>query len=215
MGKLVPSDDTKISLERKLRLYESQLPGSRGEKYLEARGITSAGQSFFRLGFVQDPEPEDVAARGRISIPYLTATGCVGIKYRAIDDSPKKYLNNPGFYANRMFNPLFLTSRHRTIYICEGEIDTITLAQFRVPAVGFPGSGTFDTRLWRVFRNRRVIVLADDDEAGNKLANRILTAVDSSANIVMEGHDVNSFYTLNGKDELFRKIGWDDREDSG
>lgn len=212
MAIIVPSRDTKISLDRKLRLYEDQLKGSRGEKYLEARGITSEGQSYFRLGFVEQSEPDDAHLRGRVSIPYLTATGCVGIKYRAIDDSEPRYLYTPGFYAKRFYNPLFLTSKHRKVYLCEGEIDTITLAQFGVPAVGLPGADTFDTRLWRALRNRYVVVLADgdDDGAGKRLGTQILTSVEGSAMILMEGHDVNSFYTLYGRDELLRKIGWND-----
>jgi DNA primase len=210
MGKIVPSLDMKRLLERKVQLYKNQMTDSRGEKYLEARGITKEAQNYFHLGFVNQSEPSDEQYRGRVSIPYILPGGVVGIKYRAIDDSEPKYMSSSGFYAKRVYAPIFLTPKHRKVYVCEGEIDAITLAQFSIPAVALPGVDTWEPRMYRMFRNRFIVVLADgdDDGQGQKFASKILTAVDESATILMEGHDVNSYYTLNGKQSLLEKIGW-------
>lgn len=209
MAKIVPSLDTKRLLERKARLYHDQLEGSRGQKYLEARGITRKVQNSFQLGFVQNNESDDYHLRGRISIPYFLRHGVVGIKYRSIDDSEPKYLSNSGFYAKRFYmSPL--TSGDTTVYLCEGELDCITLAQLGVPAVAVPGVENLDVRLWRAFRNRHVVVVADgdDDGQGRKFADKVLTLLDDSAMILMEGHDVNSYFTLHGEEKLLQKIGW-------
>lgn len=207
---LVPSNDMKRLWDRKAQLYHNQFQGSRGELYLLSRGITKEAANSFQIGFVENPEPDDQHLKGRISIPYITQSGVVGIKYRAIDDTEPKYLSSPGFYAKRFFNVGCLTSRNRKIYICEGETDAITVAQLGVPAVALPGAETWEPRMFRVLRNRFCVVLADgdDDGQGKRMADKILSNVDESIMIVMEGHDVNSFFNLCGEKNLLKKIGW-------
>ena len=60
--------------------------------YLQARGITQEVANTFRLGSVVEPSASHEHALHRLSIPYLTPAGCVGIKFRAIDQTTPKYL---------------------------------------------------------------------------------------------------------------------------
>ena len=54
--------------------------------YLEARGITQAIAAKYLLGSVVEPSAGHEHSVGRLSIPYLTPTGVVGMKFRTIDD---------------------------------------------------------------------------------------------------------------------------------
>lgn len=209
---LVPSESIKESLERTTTLYQQQLLETpEGSDYLNLRGITPWATAYFRLGFVKDPQPTDTHLRNRLAIPYITKSGIVGIKYRATeDDQNPKYVANTGFTAKRIFNPLFLTANHRKVYLCEGELDCITLIQLGIPSVGVPGVHNWDDRASRVFRNRSVVIAADGDDKGQgKLfAERVATGIDDCSIIILDGHDVNSFYLSNGPEELKGILGW-------
>lgn len=207
---LVPSNDTKALLEKATAEYQSQLPGSLGERYLTARGITKEAVRSFRLGFLERPLPEDRHLRNRISIPYITAGGIVGIKYRSISDLDPKYKSNVGFESKRIFNPMALNSKHRKVYVCEGEIDCITLVQIGLPAVAIPGVSNWDRRASRAFRNRRVIVAADGDDVGQGLefAKTVTTDCEDSGYVLLEGNDVNSLFLSDGAERLKEVLGW-------
>jgi DNA primase len=155
--------------------------------------------------------------RGRLTIPYIVGDSVVGIKYRTLDENPDgfKYISSVGFAAKRIFNPNILKKLHSKIYVCEGEIDAITLAQLGVPAIAIPGAENWNPVAARALRNRRVVVLADGDgkpgkgaAAGRRLADQILTAVDDAGKIVMEGTDVNEYFNTHGAEKLLEYIGW-------
>jgi DNA primase len=164
---------------------------------------------------VVDPLPEDGHFRNRVSIPYITRGGVVGIKYRCIDGtSNSKYKSNEGFYAKRVFNPLSLDSIHRKVYICEGEIDAITLAQLGIPAVAVPGVHNWDPRSAALFRNRRVIIPADGDDngQGREFAERLGRDIEVCNFVVIQDGDVNSLFVKEGAEKLMAVIGWEPRK---
>ena len=72
------------------RYYNNLTP--QAVSYLRGRGITKEAASLFRLGSVVEPSAGHEHAIGRLSIPYITPAGVVGIKFRAIDDTTPKYL---------------------------------------------------------------------------------------------------------------------------
>lgn len=209
---LVPSRDTKRLLEEYTSQYEASLPESLGEIYLSQRGITKEAQAYFRLGFVKDPEPAQRDYSGTVSIPYITSSGdIVGLKYRRLDDAKPKYLSSLGFEARRIFNPLSLAERHRRIYITEGEVDAITLWLVGIPAVAVPGANAWSPSSARALRNRQIVVLADGDDKrgeGYKLGKQIASSIEDTSIVLMRDSDVNKFYLDNGKEELYRYIGW-------
>jgi len=208
---LVPPRDTKKLLEQFTSQYERSLRGSPGESYLQQRGITSEVQSCFRLGFVDDPIPEQRAYQGSLAIPYITTNNdIVGIKYRWLDDRKPKYTSSLGFEARRIFNPFILTRKYRKIYITEGEFDTIVLRQLGVPAVAIPGANAWSAASSRALRNRRLVILADGDDSGEgyKLGKQITKDVEDSSIILMKDTDVNQYYLDHGKDKLLEYIGW-------
>lgn len=215
MSGVVPSRDIRNSLERLTRKYQDDILSSPAEKYLRERGITKEAQDFFRFGFVINPEPEERIYNKRLSIPYIIGDSIVGIKYRTISDYGEKYLSSNGFYAQRIFNPNILRDLHPKVYVTEGELDTVTLWQLGIPAIAIPGVNNWNAVNPRILRNRHIVVLADGDDKegqGMKLGKKILTSVDGSAIVKMEGTDVNQFYMDHGADALMEYIGWKKRD---
>jgi len=199
------SDFTKRGLVEKLEHYEKQFPGSPGEKYITERGLSSETARFFRLGWTGDPLPEDRHLSDRVAIPYLRQVGPTAVRYRAIrENQTPKIQGIAGIPAKQLFNAGALWSTE-TLFICEGEIDAMTVHQMGLPAVGVAGVSNWDKAWFRVFTNHRCVVLADNDDngQGQGLAEEIQKTIrDCSTLVLPSGHDVNSFYTEVGEDAL-------------
>lgn len=206
----VPSQAAKEALLEASLDYASQLPGSPAEEYLiDTRGLTGEVIEQFQLGFVGEPHPGDDIFKGRISIPFLTKTGPVAAQYRNTGNHEPRFLSRGS--TARPFNVSVLLHPHRRVYICEGMVDTMTVATLGAPAVGFPGVDTWGSSpvFPRAFRNRKVVVLAQGDDDGQSMtfANKILRDVEDCDVILFEGEDVNSFYIKYGHQKLREKIG--------
>lgn len=216
---LVPQTSLRRLLERATGQYEASLEGSYVSLYLENRGITKEIQKKFRLGYVESPLPGHETYAGRMSIPYLTRAGVVDIRYRRVpsDGNPEtavfgnKYESMPGA-ESRPYNTLALSRPESFVVICEGEPDTWTADMAGIPAVGFPGSDSWKKLHFRMFRYRRVAILADNDDggAGAKFARKVAEDINGAVIISMPpGHDVNSFVQAEGIGALRKKVGLD------
>lgn len=143
----------------------------------------------------------------RISIPYLTPGGVVSMRYRVIGDASPKYLGRHG-ESPRPYNVGALESNSPTIYLTEGELDAIMATSIGLPAVGIPGTDTWKNMFARLFRFRRVVVLADGDEPGKKFAEKVALHIDGCKIISMPPKDdVNSTLQRLGPEGLRDLIG--------
>lgn len=214
---LVPSNSTRKLLDRATTEYHESLPGSDGELYLKNRCLTSEVMSKFRLGYVENPLPGHEKYRGKIAIPYITSSGVVDIRFRAVpaggDPLGKvvgaKILTMPGSEA-RPYNTLALGRPEQFICITEGEPDTWSVDMAGIPAVGFPGVKSWQKLYWRMFRYRRVAVLAQSDDKGESVtfAETVSTSIPGCVIITApEGHDWNSFLMESGIEALRKKVG--------
>jgi len=199
-------------LGRRLLEYEEQRREStEANDYLSKRGITKEARDYFRIGFVAKPvTPADNMFAGRLVIPYLTVSGPVAMKFRRVtDDESAKYLNFRGSNMLRPFNPTSLMSSPETVYVCEGEIDTITMHIIGLPAIGFGGT---DLVPWpeteKFIAGRKVVVCQDGDDtgAGKRFAERMARLTGDGRIVVFDGTDVNGYYQMNGGDALKRKV---------
>lgn len=203
MSSKPPSPFMRTSLEEATSTYEAQMT-TEAREYLQGRGLTNGTVESFRLGYVADPLVGHEGMKGRISIPYLTASGVVSLRYRSIANQEPKYLQWKGVTAKKLFNPMALQTTD-PIFICEGEFDAMIATQCGLNAVGIAGVNNWNNNWWRVFRNFRVAVLADNDDKGQGLglANEIDACLSDVVTILMpDGHDVNSFVVEQGKDAL-------------
>jgi len=208
---LVPPESSKRLLNEASESYEAQLSGSPAEEYLiEDRGLSIDILRFFQIGFCGKPEPGDDMYRGMISIPFVTVTGVVAIQFRqphVVPKGGKRFLNRGS--TQRIYNPMVLLEPHRTVYLCEGPVDTMTVAELDLPSFGIAGVDNWLPKFARALRNRRVVVLADGDDErgqGKNFAARVATDVDECATILFEGEDVNSYAVKYGLDALREKI---------
>lgn len=175
--------------------------------YLEGRGISKEVANLYQLGSVEEPSVGHEMAVGRLSIPYLTPAGAVGIKFRAIDNSTPKYLWPTGQKIG-LFNVLDLHKHSDTIAICEGEIDTIILSGVvGVPAVGVAGVSQWKPWFPKLFESySRILIFADNDvkedgrNPGQELAKRIKEDLDQATVVHLpDNQDVNDIWLEYGK----------------
>ena len=176
--------------------------------YLEARGITREVADTYLLGSVVEPSAGHEHATGRLSIPYLTPAGCVGIKFRSIDQATPKYLWPTGQKIG-LFNVNDLHTFSDTIAICEGEIDTIVLSGIvGMPAVGVAGVSQWKPHFPKLFEAyRRILIFADNDikedgrNPGQELAKRIKEDLQHAQIVHLpDNTDVNDVLLTYGKD---------------
>lgn len=177
-------------------------------EYLRTRNLSVAEVQRFHLGVVKDALPGHEQYLNRLAIPYVTPSGIVDIRFRALDNSEPKYMGMPGAKTS-MFNAQTVLTASDYICVTEGEIDCITVStKTNHPAVGIPGANN-----WKPFYSKilddfdTVIVLADGDSAGMDFGKKISREL-SNVNIVQmpEGHDVNSIVMLEGVEFINDKI---------
>lgn len=201
--------DIKRFLGRATEEYHKTLKDdAEGLAYLRDRGISSEAADYFQLGIVREPLPGHENFLNRLSFPYLTPTGVTTIRFRVLGDpgEKSKFLSISGDTA-RIYNTRALL-KAREIYICEGETDVIAAYQAERPAVGLPGvtSWAKSARIFsRIFANRRVTVLADNDDHGEGMqyAQDIYKSLGGCGIILMpKGHDVSSLVRAQGAQAL-------------
>lgn len=204
-------ESTKELLAERSMEYARQLPGSPGERWLLSRGITKTAMDFFALGYVETPMKGDRMHQGRVVIPYFTRTGVVALRSTSIPDPDggrpePKYLPWMTGDVSRPFNVTSLGFNDE-VYVCEGEMDTITAWQCGLPAVGIPGVQNWKDVYRPLFRYRRVTILADNDDSGqgHDFAKTVAGKLGNCQIVMMpKGHDVNSYYSEVGG-EVFKK----------
>lgn len=184
--------------------------------YLTARGINGHIAKATRLGYVADPLPGHEQYKGRIAIPYLTPAGVVDVRYRCgeqhkcSDLHHPKYLSMPG-HKPRLYNTQAVLDAGDTIAITEGEFDALIVTyRLGIPAVGVPGAQAWDTYYSRIFADfQDVLVFADADDAGTKLAEHITETV-PHANILTlpDGLDVTDLYLQRGVEATLDACGY-------
>jgi DNA primase len=178
------------------------------QEYLAARGLSSEIARRAGLGVVHDPHTGHDQMSGRLSIPYITTTGVVDIRFRSLDGSDPKYLGLPGARTH-MFNVRAVSEADDYIAVCEGELDAITLHfAVGIPAVGIPGASNWKTHYRRLLQDfEKVFVFADGDKAGNDFARHLAREVQGVVIINMpEGEDVNSMYLKEGSNYFMEKV---------
>lgn len=173
--------EQRASLEEAVSLYEQHR--SQVDGYLRERGFDPATVERFRLGYVHSPIRGHERMVGRLAIPAIGPKGNVySIRFRALDDSEPKYLGLPGI-PTRLFNVRAIAQARDVIAINEGELDAMSVEQAGVPAVGVVGVTNWKPHFPRLFEGLRVLVIGDNDEAGQAFVKRVLTELP-------EGHAV-------------------------
>jgi len=178
------------------------------EDYLKQRGIPLEVARLARLGVVAEPEVGHEAFVGRLSIPYITKTGVVDLRFRSLNPAVEpKYMGLTGV-ETKMYNVLDVDKANDIIGVCEGELDTLTMsACVGIPCVGVPGANSWKKHYTRLLADfQRVFVFADGDQPGTEFARSLARELPVTIVQMPDGGDVNSVYVSEGADFILRKV---------
>jgi DNA primase len=179
------------------------------EEYLLSRQLSVEEARVFHLGVVEDPLPGHEAYIGRLAIPYITPSGVVDIRFRAMHNEDPKYMGLVGAKTT-MFNTQACFVADRYICVTEGEFDCIMMSVKTMhPTIGIPGANNWKPHYAKILDDfETVIVLADGDAAGLEFGKKISREL-GNVNIVSmpEGEDVNSIMIKRGSDWIDERIG--------
>ena len=176
--------------------------------YLSSRQLSVEEANIFHLGVVDDPLPGHEAYKGRISIPYITPSGVVDIRFRSISNEDPKYMGLVGAKTT-MFNTKACFVADKYICVTEGEFDCIMMGvKTQHPTIGIPGANNWKPHYAKILDDFEiVIVLADGDAAGLEFGKKISREL-GNVNIISmpEGEDVNSMMVKRGSEWVDERI---------
>ena len=137
------------------------------------RGISASTLS--RAGCYVDDD-------GWFCMPYLTVSGKEWYvkKRNPVANAKPKYLPDRRNHGTHLYNPFNCGPNVDEVWFVEGELDTLTLLDLGVSAVGYPGTasaveadgGRFRREWYRLFEFAQVVVAAEADVEEAKRAVR-------------------------------------------
>ena len=167
----VPFDELVIS-----RLHDNLINSGRALDYFNSRKINIGSCKKFYLGY---SEKQDM-----VTVPVHSPDGMpIGFVGRSVEG--KEFKNTPGLPKSKT---LFNLNRVKTadrVYVVESSFDAIRLDQVGFPAVATLGANVSNTQielLQKYFNN--IIVIADNDEAGGNMKERILERLGSRVSVI-------------------------------
>ena len=137
----------------------------------------------------------------RLILPYLDSENHpLHFQARATDyETTPKELSLRGTIPVP-YNRKVLDGLAGVVYLCEGPIDTLTLIERRIPAVGVPGVSHLKADWIPLFTNKRVCVCFDKDEAGKAATVKVIEAFKSQGidafalEALPDGSDINEWF---------------------
>jgi DNA primase len=158
------------------RLNQQAIESPRAMRYYAGRLITEDSVKKFALGF---SEKQDM-----VTIPVHSPDGMeVGFVGRSIEG--KDFKNTPGLPKSKVLFNLHRVKTASRVYVVESSFDAIRLDQCGFPAVATLGANVSNTQtdlLQKYFNN--IIVIADNDEAGGNMKDRIIEKLGSRVSVV-------------------------------
>jgi DNA primase len=158
------------------RLNQQALESPRAMRYYSGRLITEESVKKFGLGF---SEKQDM-----VTIPVHSPDGMeIGFVGRSIEG--KEFKNTPGLPKSKTLFNLNRVKTANKVYVVESSFDAIRLDQCGFPAVATLGANVSNIQtdlLQKYFNN--IIVIADNDEAGGNMKDKIVERLGSRVSVV-------------------------------
>ena len=158
------------------RLNLQALESPRAMRYFLGRLITEESVRKFSLGF---SEKQDM-----VTIPVASPDGIdIGFVGRSIEG--KDFKNTPGLPKSKTLFNLHRVKTSSKVYVVESSFDAIRLDQCGFSAVATLGANVSNYQielLQKYFNN--IIVIADNDEAGGNMKNRIVERLGSRVSVL-------------------------------
>ena len=119
-----------------------------------------------------------------VVVPVHTAEGmAVGFVGRSIEG--KDFKNSPGLPKSKTLFNLHRVKTANKVYVVESSFDAIRLDQCGFPAVATLGANVSSAQLdllQKYFND--ILIIADNDEAGGNMKNRILERIGTRASVI-------------------------------
>ena len=119
-----------------------------------------------------------------VTVPVHSPDGIpLGFVGRSIEG--KDFKNTPGLPKSKTLFNLHRVKKSDIVYVVESSFDVIRLDQLDIPAVATLGanvSGKQIELLQKYFNN--ILVIADNDEAGGNMKNRIIEKLGSRVSVI-------------------------------
>jgi len=158
------------------RLYNNLNTSDRAKDYFIYRKIDTSSFAKFGLGY---SEKQDM-----VTVPVHSPDGLpLGFVGRSIEG--KEFKNTPGLPKSKVLFNLHRVKSSDKVYIVESSFDAIRLDQVGFPAVATLGANVSNTQtelLQKYFNN--IIVIADNDEAGGNMKDRIIEKLGSRVSVI-------------------------------
>ena len=158
------------------RLHQQAMDSPRAITYLSGRKISQESAIKFSLGFSEKMD--------MVTIPVHSPDGMpLGFVGRSIEG--KDFKNTPGLPKSKTLFNLNRVKTATRVYVVESSFDAIRLDQIGFPAVATLGanvSGMQIDLLQKYFNDS--IVIADNDEAGGNMKNRLLEKLGSRVSVI-------------------------------
>jgi DNA primase len=158
------------------RLNQQALESPRAMRYYSGRLITEDSIKKFGLGY---SEKQDM-----VTIPVHSPDGMeIGFVGRSVEG--KDFKNTPGMPKSKVLFNLHRVKSSNKVYVVESSFDAIRLDQCGFAAVATLGANvsSYQTDLLQKYFNS-VIVIADNDEAGGNMKDRILEKLGPRATVI-------------------------------
>ena len=158
------------------RLSAQALESPRAMRYYSGRLINDSSVRKFDLGY---SEKQDM-----VTIPVHSPDGVsVGFVGRSVEG--KDFKNTPGLPKSKVLFNLHRVKTAGKVYVVESSFDAIRLDQCGFPAVATLGANVsnFQTDLLIKYFNN-VIVIADNDEAGGNMKDKIVERLGSRVTVI-------------------------------
>jgi DNA primase len=178
------------------RLSQQALDSPRAMRYYSGRLITEDSIKKFSLGY---SEKQDM-----VTIPVHSPDGMeVGFVGRSVEG--KDFKNTPGLPKSKVLFNLHRVKTSSKIYVVESSFDAIRLDQCGFPAVATLGANVSNIQielLQKYFND--VIVIADNDEAGGNMKDRIVERLGSRVTVIKLDKQYKDIGDMD--DEAIKKI---------
>lgn len=178
------------------RLNTQALESPRALRYFAGRLITEDSVKKFSLGY---SEKQDM-----VTIPVHSPDGMeIGFVGRSIEG--KDFKNTPGLPKSKILFNLHRVKTSNRVYVVESSFDAIRLDQCGFPAVATLGANVSNTQtdlLQKYFND--IIIIADNDEAGGNMRNRIIEKLGSRVSTIKLNKEYKDIGDMS--DEEIRKL---------
>lgn len=158
------------------RLYNNLAISDKAKNYFKYRKIEMGSWAKFSLGYSEKQDMVTVPVHSPDGIPL----GFVG---RSIEG--KEFKNTPGLPKSKTLFNLHRIKSSDKVYVVESSFDAIRLDQVGFAAVATLGANVSTSQvelLQKYFNN--IIVIADNDEAGGNMKDRIIERLGSRVSVI-------------------------------